>query len=154
MDNASSVKTLWANVLALMNHHYGGENLQRLARDAKFGPGTASRLKEQETSTRLSTIDKIARAFKLESWQLLVPDLDPAAPPIAVAKPKLSPAEVSQVEQAMTLVKDMSPAQQDLFINSTELRALMEGAPYPVEKMSAKWSAASKYPSRRSDRKS
>lgn len=150
MDRPASSKVLWNNVKALMDHHYGEENLNRLAREAKFGPGTASRIKEQKTSAGLDTLDKVARAFNLETWQLLVPGLDPAAPPAAVPQPRLSPSELSQVEQARQLLHDMSPAQKDLFINSEDMRAMMERAPYPVEKMDPKWSASRKSPSRRS----
>lgn len=71
-----SLKTvLWENVRALMVQRYGAENLTRLARDAKLGPGTATRIKAAETSVGLDVIEKIARAFKVEPWQLLAPGL-------------------------------------------------------------------------------
>lgn len=57
--------------------HYGGENLTRLARDCKIGPGTASRMKEAQTSVGLEVIDKIAKHFHVEAWELLVPHFDP-----------------------------------------------------------------------------
>lgn len=56
-DHIDSKAVLWASVLALMVKNYGRENLNRLAREAKIGPGTASRLKAQETSVGLDTID-------------------------------------------------------------------------------------------------
>jgi transcriptional regulator with XRE-family HTH domain len=68
-------------VHALMLKHYGKENLTRLARECKIGPGTASRLKEGETSVGLETIDKIARHFNVQAWELLVPNFDPANRP-------------------------------------------------------------------------
>lgn len=72
-----SKKVLWASVSALMRKHYGGENLTRLAKDCKVGPGTASRLKEQQTSVGLEVVDKIAAKFGLQAWQILVPGFDP-----------------------------------------------------------------------------
>ena len=77
MTNKPSKNVLWDNVAGLMTHHYGKENLTRLAREAKL-PSTASadRLKKQETSFGVDLIDQIAEAFKLDSWQLLVPGFD------------------------------------------------------------------------------
>lgn len=60
-----------------MQKHYGGENLSRLARECKFGPGTATRLKEQETSVGLEIVEKISAKFGVEPWQLLVPGFNP-----------------------------------------------------------------------------
>jgi hypothetical protein len=76
-----SRKVLWQSVSALMKKHYGGENLTRLAGDCKFGPGTASRLKEAKTSVGVEIIDKIAKHFHVSSWELLVPGFDPANRP-------------------------------------------------------------------------
>jgi hypothetical protein len=76
-----SKRVLWKSVSALMLKHYGGENLSRLARDCKIGPGTVSRMKEAETSVGLEIIDKIAKHFQLQSWELLVPTFDPANRP-------------------------------------------------------------------------
>lgn len=47
---------LLANVSALMRHRYGRENLTRLANDCKLGPGTASRIKAQETSVGIDVL--------------------------------------------------------------------------------------------------
>jgi hypothetical protein len=73
---------LWASISALMKRLYGGENLNRLSRDTKCGPGTSTRLKNQETSVGLDTLDKLAAGFNLPQWQLLVPGFDPANPPM------------------------------------------------------------------------
>lgn len=81
MVDLDSKKTLRENVSNLMKSRYGGENLTRLAADAKVGPGTVTRIKEQETSIGIDLIAKVARVFKLDPWQLLVPDLDPKRAP-------------------------------------------------------------------------
>lgn len=73
---------LWENVLALMRHHWGRENLSRLAREADIGPGTASRIKTQQTSVGVDIIARVAAVFHLQPWHLLVPALDPANPPV------------------------------------------------------------------------
>lgn len=76
-----SKRVLWKSVSALMHKHYGEENLTRLARECKIGPGTASRMKEGETSVGLEIIDKIAKRFGVQSWELLVPNFDPSNRP-------------------------------------------------------------------------
>lgn len=73
--------TLWANVQALMQHHYGEENLSRLALECGFAQSTASRLKHQTVAPGIDKIDLIARRFSLATWQLLVPGMDPKNPP-------------------------------------------------------------------------
>lgn len=73
---------LWENVAALMAHHWGGENLTRLSREAKIGPGTCTRIKEQQTSVGLDVLAKVAGAFQLQAWHLLTPNLDPTNPPV------------------------------------------------------------------------
>lgn len=75
-------RILWANVLALMQHHWGEENLTRLSREARIGPGTCTRIKAQETSVGIDVLQKIAAAFDLQAWHLLTPGLDPANPPV------------------------------------------------------------------------
>ena len=81
-------RILWNNVSALMQARWGGENLTRLANDAGVGPGTVSRLKKCETYLQLNTVDALAAVFDLAAWQLLVPGLEPANPPvIALASP-------------------------------------------------------------------
>lgn len=75
-------QVLWANTLAAMKHKYGAENLNALSRDAKIGPGSASRIKQQKTAIGLDVVQKVAASFELEAWQLLMPDLDPTNPPV------------------------------------------------------------------------
>ncbi len=78
---ADSKKVVWKSITALMQKHYGGENLTRLAKDCKFGPGTSTRLKEQKTSVGLDVLDKIAKKFGVDTWQLLVPGFNPNSIP-------------------------------------------------------------------------
>lgn len=77
MGSNNSIKaTLWENVRALMVLKYGKENLNALARDAKIGPGSATRIKEAKTSVGVDIVEKVAEAFKVEPWQLLAPGMD------------------------------------------------------------------------------
>lgn len=73
--------TIWQNIASLMKHHWGGENMTRLAADADIGAGTVARLKKLETHPTVTTLSQIAALFDVEVWQLMVPGLDPAHPP-------------------------------------------------------------------------
>lgn len=66
MKTPDSKKVLWANVSALMLHHWKEINITRLAREAGIG-GSGSRIKEQKTSVGIEVLDKIAPLFRLQS---------------------------------------------------------------------------------------
>lgn len=78
---SDSKAVLWKSVSALMLKHYGGENLSRLSRECKIALASSARIKEQKTSVGLDIVDKIARHFHVEPWELLVPTFDPANRP-------------------------------------------------------------------------
>lgn len=82
MSAIDSRRVLWASVSKLMAHHWQGENLNRLAREAGVGPASCVRLKAQQTSVGLELVDKIAQVFGVETWQLFVPGFDPVSPPV------------------------------------------------------------------------
>ncbi|MCY1169052.1 hypothetical protein D9M73_90660 [compost metagenome] len=81
MAEKSIAEIIWENVSALMKQRYGREFLAGVAKDAKIGPTTMTRIKERQPSTGAKTISAIAKAWGLEPWQLLVEDLDPIHPP-------------------------------------------------------------------------
>ena len=96
---------LWQNVKALMDARYGKENLTRLAADAKIGPGTATRIKEQKTSVGLDVLEQIAKAFGVEPWQLLVPGMDATNPPVLR---HANSAERALYERLLQTARDLS----------------------------------------------
>lgn len=71
---------LWLAVLGLMQKRYGRENLNRLSRESGIGPATASRIKAQETSVGLDTLDKLSEHFMVEPWHLLMPGFSADTP--------------------------------------------------------------------------
>jgi len=95
----------WQNVSALMLHHWKSENLTRLSREAKIGPGTATRIKEMQTSVGLDVVDRVAEVFDLEMWQMLTPGLDPKNPP--AAQP-VSKAERELYDRLITSIKQIN----------------------------------------------
>jgi hypothetical protein len=82
MPESDARKILWTNVQALMDWRYGGESQGRFIKDTGCGNGTITRIKQQRTSVGIETLQKIARAYGLEPWHLLVPGLDPTNPPV------------------------------------------------------------------------
>lgn len=74
-DKPAINNVLWENVRTLMIRDYGKENLQLLQKKVKIGGG-AGRLKEQKTSPRIATLQKLADHFRVEVWQLLVSGLN------------------------------------------------------------------------------
>lgn len=75
MDEKETKRTLWENVQARMVSLWGEENVTRLAREAKIG-GSASRIKEQETSVGIDVVAKVAEALEAEPFELLLPAND------------------------------------------------------------------------------
>lgn len=78
-------KHLWENVKLLMEKRYGRENIKRLAREAKIGTGTASRIKEAKTSVGLDVVEKVARLFRVPPASLLLPSSEKGLLTIAEA---------------------------------------------------------------------
>ena len=105
MSGIDSRAVLWANVQALMQHHWKGENINRLAREAGVGPATVDRLKKQKTSVGIEVIDKLAPVFALESWQLLVPGLQPASTPALLPQSEAERAFYARMLEAAKALK-------------------------------------------------
>ena len=92
---------LWKNLSALMIQKYGKENLNQLARDAKLGPATVSRIKAQETSVGLEVIDRVASVLGAHPWQLVHEGFDPDAPDKAPVS-----AEALDIAEMLDAIKD------------------------------------------------
>lgn len=75
-------QVLAGNLKRLMEHRYGGENQTALAKESKVSQATVGRIMRKEVAAGVVNIAKLARAFHLAPWQLVVPDLDPTSPPV------------------------------------------------------------------------
>lgn len=90
MDQPDIKKVLKANVEALMTYfadrqrgktmRTDAQGVRWLAGKAKISPGSVGRIFKAKTSVGIDIVDKVARAFKLRAYQLLIPELDPANP--------------------------------------------------------------------------
>jgi hypothetical protein len=79
-----SKAVLWNNIETLMKRDFGKVNIRQFHLKTKLSLGTVQRLKEQETNIGLEVLDHIAEVFGLQSWHLLIPDLDPSNPPLVL----------------------------------------------------------------------
>lgn len=52
-----------------------------LRRKAKLGGGTLDGARQATTSITIDSLEKMAAAFRLQPWQMLVPDINPDSPP-------------------------------------------------------------------------
>lgn len=81
-------QTVAANLRALMLHagmaNKGEPNQSELARASGADQRTVGRILSRNQSPTVEMLETIARAFGLRAWQLLIPDLDPANPPVVV----------------------------------------------------------------------
>ena len=80
-------RTLSENLRRLMDYaagHDTGEpgSQNSLARKAEVSRGIIQRILIGDIATAIDTLEKIAQAYNLHAWQLLIGGLDPANPPV------------------------------------------------------------------------
>jgi hypothetical protein len=111
-DDFQTLKnTVSANVDRLMKHAWGSVNKSKLARVAavvdpltgdvleKAGQGTYDRLKKPDADVGLSLLRRIAAAFGLQPWQLMIPELDPEHPPNCLPMSPLAASAAQALDQ-------------------------------------------------------
>lgn len=74
---SSTARMLGANLIRLMEAHPEVGSNPKLGKRTDLGTGTISRLRNGEVEPTTKTLEKLARAFHVEPWQLLVPNLEP-----------------------------------------------------------------------------
>lgn len=124
-------ETLAQNVLALMESRKMTADAQ-LAKCAGVDQKTIWRIKNKTQAPTTEKLELIARAFGLHAWQLLIPGLDPANPPVFVMssseqtfyeKMRRSFHEMAAMEPAHKYnVSENSPSERRLFSRRTEDR--------------------------------
>ena len=110
---------LAANVRALMVKRYGAVRIGRFRRDTGIGAATISRILDATTSIGIDIVEKIARAFKLEAWQLLVSEFDADNPPLVLSSDSdhqlrqvIKAIHASQEHQHVRALRDRREADQ------------------------------------------
>lgn len=76
------IPALQQNLKACMAMAGYPQSQPELAKKSGVGQNTISRILSKGENVRLETLSKIARAYDLDSWQLLVPGMDPRNPPV------------------------------------------------------------------------
>lgn len=85
MSSAGHLGRLLAkNLKTLMDSRPGLATQTAVAKAAEVDQRTVGRILQCEHAPTLAQIEKLAKAFMLEPWQLLAPNLDPRDPPVLV----------------------------------------------------------------------
>lgn len=79
-------KHLWINIEKLLLYREGEFSFDRLAKLTGVAKSTLNKSSLLESATGLDKVEKIAKAFGLETWQLFVPNLDPANLPVNICE--------------------------------------------------------------------
>jgi DNA-binding XRE family transcriptional regulator len=70
------------NIVRLMDAHPEMGTQNALARASKVPQRTIGRIVNKEVTPSIDVLFELAKAFDLQAWQLLVPDLDPKSAPV------------------------------------------------------------------------
>lgn len=100
-DFSKSAAVLAENINRLMEANVALESNPKLARRAQIGIGSVARIRNAQTDITLDTLTKLAEAFDLQPWQLLVPDLDPKNFPVLR---NLSPQEAELYDRLRSVI--------------------------------------------------
>lgn len=73
--------TLATNLRSLMEASVELRSQAAVARRAGVDQRTVGRILNREHSPTVTQLERLARAFSISPWQLLVPDYDPRDPP-------------------------------------------------------------------------
>lgn len=82
----STANALSENLKALMAHDPELTTEPKVAKAAGVDQKTVWRMIKKSNSSTLDKIAKVAAAFDLQAWQLLVPGLEPENPPVVVTR--------------------------------------------------------------------
>jgi hypothetical protein len=114
-DNPRPRDVLAANLVRLMKAHPDLSSFPAITERGGGANGTLDRIRRKESATSIDNLAPLASVFGLEPWQLLVPDLDPAAPPqiirstlVAEIRAVLGAADTGAVPKPL----DLSPTQK------------------------------------------
>ncbi len=102
-------QTLAENLVRLMHHDDAHPITQaELARRSKVDQRYIGRLLNAEFNASVKVLEKLAKAFDLQPWQILVPGLDPGNPPVnhvTEAEKRL----YERLKEAARMVMDSDP---------------------------------------------
>ena len=95
------------NVAALLRLKGGPRNPTALGKKAGVGQATIERvLNEEGVNARIETVEKIAKVYGLQAWQLLVAGMDASNPPVLIPVSKAERALYESLKAAMNEAAD------------------------------------------------
>jgi len=114
-----------ANLKAAMKAHPAISTQQGLSRalrqqGMRLGQSSVSRILNGNQSPTLDLVDKIARAFQLQAWQLLVPGFEPTNPPMTRQEDERLRALYARVQEQYS---ELQRAMQELTIYDATIEA-------------------------------
>ena len=90
------------NINTLMRVNTSLDSNPKVSGKADLGTGSISRIRNADGAINLDTLDKLAKCFDLQPWQMLVPELDPKSPPVLRS---MSVTEVELFERLRAVIK-------------------------------------------------
>lgn len=101
-DQFTPREVLRRNLKALMSHGQGPKTQGELFRKSGVAQATIGRiLGVRGENARIETVDKLAKPYGLQGWQLLVAGMDPSNPPVLVPISKAERALYESLKSAM-----------------------------------------------------
>lgn len=102
--------TLRQNLQALMESGHGPRSQSALRKKSGVAQATIGRiLSDKGENSGVETVERIAKAYDLEAWQLLIAGMDPKNPP--VLQP-ISPVERALYERLKHVAQDLAKYQK------------------------------------------
>ena len=126
-----SNKVLSENFLALMRAHPRLWTYRLITAAGGGSNGTLDRIKRQDGNTGINQLDMLAETFRVDAWQLLVPDLDPANPPRLVDASPLA-ADLAKMFDAI-VDEDQRRKAYSMCVQLMQFARQSAAAPAPIE---------------------
>lgn len=82
---------------------------QKIADKGISSNGTLGRVSKGETSVGIDVLELIANAYKLQTWQILVPDLDPENPPVLGGPDQVREASFGKISRSIAALVEQIP---------------------------------------------
>lgn len=82
LSKTTTQLVLAANLKRLMADHPDLGTQAALSKRCRIAQSTVARILSANQAAQIDSLEALAKAFRLEPWQLLVPDLDPRQPPL------------------------------------------------------------------------
>ncbi len=127
-----------ANLKALIDHHRktGGRLTSVYAVEAatestgeKVGKTTVDRMLRGEAGFSVTHLEPVAKAFKLQAWQLLVPNLVPTLPPVLASGSRAQRLSDEALEIALQLDSIRNPDMREVAVAKAYVAAFRPQKP-------------------------